>query len=122
MPLVALCALGCGSGGSTADDPATTDSATPEPTPSSSTSATADGPACETVWQDGAKLPRSYDGCVDDAGALVPRDALGCSSGQRMVTYADRFYGVLGGTIHEAASSPLADDPDYRAAVRSCRA
>ncbi|GAB2444605.1 hypothetical protein GCM10027062_25740 [Nocardioides hungaricus] len=109
MPLVALCAFGCGSSGSTAQDPAGTD-------PSS-----ADGPACDTVWQADQALPRAYRGCVDASGALVPRDVLGCSSGQRLVSYGDRYYAVLGGTIREG-SSPLADDPEYRAAVRSCRA
>jgi len=38
-----------------------------------------------------------------------------------MVRYADRFYGVLGGTVHEV-TSPLDHDRDYLAAVRRCRA
>jgi hypothetical protein len=38
-----------------------------------------------------------------------------------MVSYGDRFYAVLGGTIH-AAESSLDDDRGYRNAVASCRA
>lgn len=125
LPLVALFAFGCGSSGSTAPDAAGTDpTGSPEPSVSATVSDTAtpaDGPACDSVWQKGATLPRAYRGCVDTTGTLVPRDALGCSSGQRLVSHADRFWAVPGGTIHEAAT-PLADDPEYRAAVRSCRA
>jgi hypothetical protein len=122
LPLVALCVFGCGGSGSSDPDAAGTDP-TGSPEPSVSDSATpADGPACDTVWQEGATLPRGYRGCVDTAGTLVPRDVLGCSSGQRLVSHADRYWAVLGGTIHEAATTPLADDPDYRTAVRSCRA
>lgn len=124
MPLVALCAFGCGSSGSTADDAAGTDptSTSPEPTASSEGSTPADGPDCETVWQEGATLPRGYQGCVDSTDTLVPRDALGCSSGQRMVSHDDRFWAVPGGTIHEATAATLADDSEYAAAVRTCRA
>ncbi len=125
LPLLALCAFGCGTSGPAGSDAAGTDtSSTPESpsaTGSATESATADGPACETVWQVDATLPRTYRGCVDGSGALVPRDGLGCSSGQRLVMHDDRFWAVLGGTIHEA-STTLADDPDFRAAVRSCRA
>lgn len=121
LPLVALCAFGCGGSGSTAPDAAGTDASKTPDAPTTSASSAADGPACETVWQVDETLPRTYRGCVDSTGALVPRDALGCSSGQRLVMHGDRFWAVLGGTIHEA-SPPLADDPDFRTAVRSCRA
>lgn len=125
LPLVALCAFGCGSSGSSTPDAAGTDSSSTPDTPVTSDSTPgstpADGPACETVWRVDETLPRTYRGCVDSTGTVVPRDALGCSSGQRLVRHDDRFWAVLGGTIHEA-SSTLADDPDYRTAVRSCRA
>lgn len=121
LPLVALCAFGCGSSGSSTPDAAGTDASKTPDAPSTSESTAADGPACETVWQVDETLPRTYRGCVDGTGTLVPRDALGCSSGQRMVMHDDRFWAVLGGTIHEA-STTLADDPDFRADVRSCRA
>jgi hypothetical protein len=121
LPLIALCAFGCGSSGSSAEDaPGTDPTGTPEPTASES-SAAADGPGCDTVWHEGATLPRDYRGCVDSGGTLVPRDPLACSSGQRLMRHDDRFWAVPGGTIHESSTS-LADDPDYRAAVRSCRA
>lgn len=75
---------------------------------------------CSEIWQDGHRIPRVYAGCAE-GDTYVERDALGCSSGQRMVTYADRFYGVLGGTAHEA-SQPLDKDREYTAAIRRCRA
>lgn len=111
------CFAGCGEddGARTASGPTSSGSA------SSTSSAPADAPECDQVWSEGATLPRGYRGCTDESGAYVERDALGCSSGQRMVTYVDRYYGVLGGTIHEVAAS-LEEDRDYQAAVRSCRA
>lgn len=77
-------------------------------------------PVCSDVWSEGAELPRNYKGCDED-GVLVEADGLGCSSGQRIVRYADHFYAVLGGTIHET-DAPLDEDRDYRAAERRCRA
>jgi hypothetical protein len=106
-----------------ASDPAGSTSASPSESPSDGTSgsASADGPACADTWSEGGSLPSSYKGCVDDTGAFVKADALGCSSGQRIVSYDDRFYGVPGGTIHLATES-LRKDHDYRAAVLRCRA
>jgi len=78
-------------------------------------------PDCTEVWQEGASIPRSYQGCAEQSGGYVERDVLGCSSGQRMVRFADRYYGVLGGTVSEAARG-LDEDRDYREAVRSCTA
>ena len=119
-PALALAALvlgGCGSDASTSG----TDSAGASTTATPSTSSAATGvAACTAIWTDGAQLPRSYHGCAAD-GRLVKPDVLGCSSGQRMVRYADRYYAVTGGTVHEASPS-LEKDRDYRAAVLSCRA
>jgi hypothetical protein len=118
--LVALVAAGCGSDGSNADGEAGAD-----PTPSASVSPDVPVPAgtpdCATIWQDGADLPRTYGGCVDDAGQYVKRDSLGCSSGQAIIRYDDRFYGVAGGSVHVASPS-LEQDHEYRAAVLRCRA
>lgn len=113
--LLAL-AAGCGD-----DSPDATEGTDPASSSSGSTAAPPGAPACDDVWQDGEKLPRSYRGCVDGSGAYVPQDGLSCSSGQRMVRYDDQYYGVLGGTVHEA-TQPLDQDRDYRTAVRSCRA
>jgi hypothetical protein len=66
------------------------------------------------------EIPKGYDGCNAD-GAFVPADLLGCSSGQRMARFDDRYYGVLGGVVRESKSS-LEDDISYREAVASCRA
>ena len=75
---------------------------------------------CASVWKDGVTLDRRYRGCLDGA-AFVPRDALGCESGQFIIRYADRYYAVPGGTVH-AATTPLDRDRHYRAAVYRCRA
>lgn len=77
-------------------------------------------PVCSEVWTEGAELPRRYKGCDED-GAFVAADGLGCSSGQKIVRYAEHFYAVPGGTIHETAD-PLDEDREYRAAERRCRA
>ena len=97
----------------------------PRPESSSSSSAGEEAPSgtpdCSEVWQQGGAIPRGYQGCADETGTYVERDALGCSSGQRMVRYGDRFWGVLGGTVNEAQGS-LEDDRDYRISMRSCTA
>jgi hypothetical protein len=88
--------------------------------PKSTEPVPANAPDCSAIWADGTRIPRGYQGCAA-GGAYVKRDSIACSSGQRMVRYADRYYGVIGGTVHEAAE-PLLHDRDFRAAVRSCRA
>ena len=118
---------GCGDGSSdSASDPTGTSTGTPSgtdaPTDSDgSTEAAPDGPACADVWTDGGSLPGSYRGCVDQDGELVEPDALACSSGQRIISFDDRYYSVPGGVIHMATAS-LRKDRDYRAAVLRCRA
>jgi len=77
-------------------------------------------PDCSDIWTDGARIPRGYQGCADE-GTYVERESLACSSGQRMVRYGSRYYGVIGGTVHQTAER-LLDDRDFRDAVRSCRA
>ena len=119
LPVLLLGATACG--GEDAADPAAEESPTPVTSHSPEPSAPADAPDCEKIWREGGPLPRGYDGCVDTSGVYVPRDALSCSSGQVLVQYRDTYYGVVGGTIHQA-SVALADDRDFRAAVRSCRA
>ncbi len=127
----ALTALnGCGDATDQAQEPtsgssSTTSSESPEssePDESEpSTEVPANAPVCLDVWADGNKLPRTYQGCVDDVGAYVERDAVGCSSGQRLVVFDDSYWGVLGGTVYEAPKS-LDSDRDYRAATRRCAA
>jgi hypothetical protein len=114
LALAALCAGGCGSDSAESGNDATSPSATGSSAPAVAAA------ACSAVWKDGAQLPRTYRGCSED-DQLVKPDVLGCSSGQRMVRYADRYYAVYGGTVHEASPS-LEKDRDYRAAVLSCRA
>jgi hypothetical protein len=134
LPLALLSACGDDSG-STATDPVTS------PSPSSSAPASPSGPAslsdsptdvttgpadppdwpaCESIWKEGARIPASYKGCLEGSNA-VASDNLSCSSGQRIVRYQDRFYGVAGGTIHQT-SGPLLKDKEYLQAIGRCRA
>ncbi len=118
---------GCGDATDEAQEPASDPSSTSSPESSEpeesepSTEIPANAPQCLDVWADGSPLPRTYRGCVDDAGAYVERDAVGCSSGQRLVIFDDAYWGVLGGTVNEAQES-LDSDRDYRAATRRCAA
>lgn len=138
VALLTLLAAGCGGGeesGPVAEDTAEAGS-TPSPSapvsespsapasesPSAAESAAArsDAPSCDQVWVTGETIPRGYDGCNRD-GAFVEVDLLGCSSGQRLARFDDRYYGVLGGLVREAESS-FDDDRAYRRSVASCRA
>ena len=121
VPVVATVvavAAGCGSDDA---DPSPAPVATASETTPSAASLPAGTLPCAAVWEDRATLPRSYKGCADDSGQLVPSDPLACSSGQKIIRYDDRFYAVPGGTIH-AADAPLSEDSEYRAAVLRCRA
>jgi hypothetical protein len=70
----------------------------------SSASPTAAGePACTEIWVDGATLPDPYKGCYDEAG-FVKAERLPCSSGQVVVTYADRSYAVPGNRVNDEGS------------------
>lgn len=109
------------SGASSPTSPSETPTSSPSETPTPEPGA--DAPACGDVWRDGARLPRAYKGCNEtpgDASTYVKRDVLDCSSGQRMVRYADHFYGVLGGTVHRTESR-LSKDRGYGDAVARCR-
>ncbi len=121
---------------SSAQDPSATPTRSPSPSPSPSpseseapsptaaessptTSTAPKGPDCTNVWVDGALLPRAYEGCVAD-GETVDPDGLACSSGQRIIRYADHYWSVLGGKIHETPEK-LLRNPVYRDSLRSCR-
>ncbi len=95
---------------------APTDEPSVEPTEDPS----ADWPECATTWRDGSRLPRAYQGCREgDTG--VKADSRFCSFGRPLVTYADRFYAVPTGVIHET-SGPLKKDRGYQSALASCTA
>ena len=51
----------------------------------------------------------------------IERDAVGCSSGQRLMVFDDRFWAFTGATVYEADGT-LDQDRDYRAATRRCAA
>jgi hypothetical protein len=124
LPALLLAATACG--GEDPVDPQagespSTPASTPAPSRTPEPSVPPDAPECAELWNEGGPLPRGYRGCVDRSGTYVPRDGLSCSSGQVLVQYRDTYYAVVGGTIHRAPTA-LADDQDYRSAVRSCRA
>lgn len=75
-------------------------------------------PACRDVWRAGKTLPNRYAGCAD-SGTAVAADDLACSSGQSIVTYAERFYAVRGGPIRRVAD--VDRSADYREMVETCR-
>lgn len=76
-------------------------------------------PVCADLWVDGQPLPDHYRGCSDSQGTWVHAEAQRCDSGQVLVTYADRYYGAMGAVVNDVGG-PLADDPHYRRASRSC--
>ena len=127
LPLALLSACG-GDSGSEAADPGGSDAtseATPSPTKptaeaTDSPPTTPAWPACGETWVDDAKLPGAYKGCLE-GDQSVEADNLSCSSGQRIVRYADTFYAVAGGTIKKV-SSPLDKDKEYLKSIRVCRA
>lgn len=102
----------------TASDPSAGAEESSEPTEAETTEAP-DWPSCADVWVDEATLPQGYKGCLDGDTA-VKADRQGCSSGQVLVIYDDRFYAVLGGPVNETEG--LAQDSHYRSAKQSCLA
>ena len=128
LPLALLSACGDDSD-SAAADPVGSDSstATDTPSPTEPTAEATDSPpttpawpACGEVWVADGKLPFRYKGCLDGDRA-VEADNLPCSSGQRIVRHADRFFAVAGGKIYKVAA-PLDKDKQYLDMVRTCRA
>ena len=122
---VALTVGGCGDESSTADDPSQTGSpsptetsAAPSETPATATPTPRDFPDCATVWVDGRKLPGGYRGCETPEGVVKAKERY-CEFGKPLVTYANKFWAVPGGPVHEVATT-LAQDPGWRRALRQC--
>lgn len=76
-----------------------------------------DWPACAEVWVAESELSPEYRGCLDDEVG-VAAEKQRCSSGQVLVTYADRFYAVMGGPVNETEG--LAEDSAYQRARDAC--
>jgi len=109
LGLAGLTACGNGSG-DVAKDPATHSSS-----PAASGAAL---PACSDVWKAGGTIPKTYRGCMDGA-TTVPAHRQPCASGQVIVTYADSYYGVLGGPVNPV-SGGLKNSAKYRSATGAC--
>lgn len=115
--LAATLLVGCGADSADDDPPATTPSLTDTTESSGPTE-----PLCSDVWVEGEVLVKPYAGCHDaETDAWVDSDVTHCSSGQRIVTFADSFYAVPGREVVEVAG-PLADDPDFTQMLASCTA
>ena len=95
------------------------DTAQPGPAAPGTSSPQAKKPLCAELWVDGQALPDHYKGCSDAHGTWVKAEAQRFDSGQVLVTYADRFYGAMGAVVNDVGG-PLADDPHYQRASRSC--
>lgn len=118
IPLGFVLLAGCGNGsGDVAKDPVATASSS-SPAAAASSSAPADLPACGSIWKAGSKIPHDYQGCLDGATVVKPHKEP-CASGQVIVTYDDKFYGVKGGPVNYVPAG-LAKSPKYQAAKRSC--
>lgn len=124
--------VGCGADSADDDPPATTPTLTDNPDSSNTDSPHTESPhtgssgptepLCSDVWVDGEVLVKPYAGCYDaDSDSWVDADVTHCSSGQRIVTFADSFYAVPGREVVGVAG-PLAADPDYTQMVASCTA
>jgi len=133
--LVAVVALfaACGEdGGGTATDPETpgvttsessttepTDATSPTPSPTPSDPPKTE-PTCESVWVEGAILPRDYRGCFNGEKWVRIRPIY-CSFGGRLVTYDNRYWAAPGRAINLAEPS-LRKDPDFQQAYGACTA
>jgi hypothetical protein len=109
---LALVTAGCGD----ADSP---EAGSPSPSPTSSSPA--DGPQCGEVWVAKAPLPEDYRGCYEEDGEFVKADKQMCSFGTEMVTYDNRFYGILGKWVNEVEGT-LDTSKVYRKAYNTCTA
>ncbi|MEO6606028.1 MAG: hypothetical protein ABIN55_10480 [Aeromicrobium sp.] len=74
---------------------------------------------CATIWQAGATLPASYNGCAEQPGENA-WEVDECNSGGQYATYDDtrgRFVAKLGGPIFKRNA---AVDGDYESTYESC--
>jgi hypothetical protein len=63
-------------------------------------------PECSDVWKAGARLPESYDGCMEGTRVVTP-ELLDCNDhGGQWTIYRDRLAGVLGGRVTSLPGPP----------------
>jgi len=74
-------------------------------------------PACAEVWTADARLAGTYRGCLD-GGKRIEAVVAHCESGQRIVTYDDRYYAVPGAVINDVGDLETSDQ--YHRAMDSC--
>ena len=125
LPLALLAGCGGRDASTATDDPASqspapSHSSKPSSTPSSAPSKDPTSPRCGAVWSQDATLPGQYQGCATSAGWVEAEDRM-CSTGAKIVTYADHFWAVRGHRI-ERAHPTLLKDARYRHLLAQCSA
>ena len=76
-------------------------------------------PVCSELWTAGATLPDPYEGCEDESGFVEP-ESYNCSSGQVIVTFADRYYAALGGPVNDGGT--LSTSEEFEEVLAECGA
>ena len=104
--------------------PTSTPPASPT-SPSSSVAAepaaTGELPSCGDVWRLGEKLPRGYDGCLEDGRPADDPRAIPCESGRPLHRHASRWYAVEGGKVIRTDNA-ASKDPVFRRVLAACTA
>jgi hypothetical protein len=77
-------------------------------------------PECDDIWVDGNKLPRDYEGCVNESGDLVMSSLLACVDGSQFTTHEGEFFGRLGGRIAAGPGSSPQEAAVYSRALADC--
>lgn len=112
-------AAGCGSAGTSGDEPVNAEPQTEAPGAVADEAAT-DLPECDSVWQQGALLPEKYRGCLLDDEEVTP-EVVDCSSGQRVMLYDNKYWAVEGHKIQYAPEG-LDNSAAYAEMLYGCRA
>lgn len=76
---------------------------------------------CRSVSRVGERLASDFAGCLDDDGEIAAHSGIGCLDGSTLFTRG-AAWAVTGESVHVAPDvTDRRRDPDYRAAVRTCR-
>ncbi len=78
-------------------------------------------PECADVWVEGGRVPRSYQSCYDsDRDTVNALTSFSCADGTQLVSFREDLWAGGDGPIAQKRTPALADDPDYRQALRRC--
>ena len=101
--------------------PSSTPPAGPTGSPAAEPAGTGELPPCDEVWRLGEKLPRGYDGCLEDGHQADDPRAIPCESGRPLHRHATRWYAVAGGKVIRTDST-MSKDPVFRRVLAACTA